>query len=218
MPDPLPAPAPTPRKRETKRDKTRAALLETAIKLFAERGIEDTSILAITEAADVSNGAFYYHFANKETLLAEIRLVLTNSVIDELHQEIDRLDSPEEKVALGLQWLVAKATRAPDLGALIAETMSSDDAIRAEMFERLRVDIEAGVARGQFSVTPHPLLFSMLGAVNALCIRACLAGESADWVGLFGAEQHLRLLGVPAHRATMLALTARQKLATQRAT
>ena len=49
-------------------EKTRSALLTVAHKLFAERGYADTSIQDIMERAEVTRGALYYHFHNKETL------------------------------------------------------------------------------------------------------------------------------------------------------
>jgi AcrR family transcriptional regulator len=52
-----------------RRAETRTRLLEAAAELFAERGIEASSIDAIAEAADRTSGAVYDHFGGKEGLL-----------------------------------------------------------------------------------------------------------------------------------------------------
>ncbi|GGJ76515.1 AcrR family transcriptional regulator [Anoxybacillus voinovskiensis] len=46
--------------------------LETAMKLFAEKGYHTTSIQDIVEAWGISKGAFYHHFSSKEELMLEI--------------------------------------------------------------------------------------------------------------------------------------------------
>jgi AcrR family transcriptional regulator len=54
---------------ERRRAETRSRLLEAAADLFAERGIDGSSVDAIAEAADRTSGAVYDHFGNKEGLL-----------------------------------------------------------------------------------------------------------------------------------------------------
>jgi AcrR family transcriptional regulator len=49
---------------------TRDRLLDSAERLFAERGFEGTSMRALTQAAGTSLSAANYHFGSKETLLA----------------------------------------------------------------------------------------------------------------------------------------------------
>jgi AcrR family transcriptional regulator len=41
---------------------TKARLLETATKLFADRGFAGTSIESVLEASGVSRGSLYHHF------------------------------------------------------------------------------------------------------------------------------------------------------------
>ena len=52
-----------------RRTETRARLLEAAAELFAERGIEASSIDAVAALAGRTSGAVYDHFGNKDGLL-----------------------------------------------------------------------------------------------------------------------------------------------------
>lgn len=52
-----------------RRHARRRALADAAFSLFLERGIEPVTIDRIVEAAGLSKGTFYHHFANKEALL-----------------------------------------------------------------------------------------------------------------------------------------------------
>lgn len=58
---------PTPRTRGS--DKTREVIVETALRLFRERGYEATTMRAIAAEAGVSVGNAYYYFSSKEILV-----------------------------------------------------------------------------------------------------------------------------------------------------
>ena len=53
--------------RRTKADaeRTRRAILDEAVRLFAEKGVSETSLEEIARAANVTRGAIYWHFKNK---------------------------------------------------------------------------------------------------------------------------------------------------------
>jgi AcrR family transcriptional regulator len=51
---------------------TKAKLLQAALELFAARGYNATTVDAIAEAAGVSAGLLYYHFASKPAVLQAI--------------------------------------------------------------------------------------------------------------------------------------------------
>lgn len=59
-------------KRVAQGQTTRAGLVAVAQELFARRGYEATSIPAVLEAAGVSRGALYHHFASKEALFEAV--------------------------------------------------------------------------------------------------------------------------------------------------
>lgn len=65
-------------------NKTKRILFKTAIKLFAEKGYENTGIEEITAVAGFAKGALYYHFDTKEDLfdlmLEEGAKLLNNSI------------------------------------------------------------------------------------------------------------------------------------------
>ena len=52
-----------------KSEQTRALILETAMRLFEERGYDKTTMRAIAQEAGVSVGNAYYYFASKEHLV-----------------------------------------------------------------------------------------------------------------------------------------------------
>ncbi|MGW8945715.1 TetR/AcrR family transcriptional regulator [Streptomyces koyangensis] len=63
------APAKEPDGRTAKSEQTRTLILETALRLFQERGFDKTTMRAIAREAGVSTGNTYYYFASKEHLV-----------------------------------------------------------------------------------------------------------------------------------------------------
>ncbi|MCF3177403.1 TetR family transcriptional regulator [Streptomyces sioyaensis] len=53
----------------TKSERTRTVILETALRLFQDRGYDKTTMRAIAQEAGVSVGNAYYYFASKEHLV-----------------------------------------------------------------------------------------------------------------------------------------------------
>ncbi|MFH1144298.1 MAG: TetR/AcrR family transcriptional regulator [Candidatus Eisenbacteria bacterium] len=80
------AAVPPPTRGQRRSRNTRQQLLSAAREVFAERGMDLTSIDDITRRADVGKGTFYYHFKNKERLIRE----LVRSVLGGLIATIDQ--------------------------------------------------------------------------------------------------------------------------------
>jgi len=59
-------------RREAYSEATRAALLEEATALFAERGYARTSLEDVASASRVTRGAVYHHFASKQALFEAV--------------------------------------------------------------------------------------------------------------------------------------------------
>ncbi|MGI5126571.1 TetR family transcriptional regulator [Pseudonocardia sp. CA-107938] len=76
-------------RRELYSEATRAALLETATRMFAADGFTKTSLDDIATATQVTRGAVYHHFANKTALFvavieAQEQVVVDRAVADAL--------------------------------------------------------------------------------------------------------------------------------------
>jgi AcrR family transcriptional regulator len=65
----------------------RTDLLDAAERLFAERGLDTTTVADITEAAGVSKGSFYVYFASRDQLVE----ALNSRLGDELFVVLDQV-------------------------------------------------------------------------------------------------------------------------------
>lgn len=74
--------------RRPRGDALRQRVLDTALQLFTERGYFNTSIHDIRRAADVSIGAIYHHFGNKESLAKSLYDHLLERMAREVEEAI----------------------------------------------------------------------------------------------------------------------------------
>ncbi|HCD1254040.1 TPA: acrEF/envCD operon transcriptional regulator [Citrobacter amalonaticus] len=98
--------------KRTKADalKTRQHLIETAIIQFATRGVSNTTLNDIADAALVTRGAIYWHFANKTQLFNELwqqQPPLRDLIQDRLTSRVgdNPLQQLREKLIAGLQYI-----------------------------------------------------------------------------------------------------------------
>jgi AcrR family transcriptional regulator len=138
--------------REESRARTRDLLLEAAAELFADRGVNGTSVEQIVERAGFTRGAFYGNFADKHDLvrellqrrtereLAEVRDLVAGGDGDERLREWNRARAEhlEEWLALRLE-LLLHALRHPEVRPALAEREDlARDAHAAALSARFR--------------------------------------------------------------------------------
>ncbi|WP_234433828.1 TetR family transcriptional regulator [Streptomyces rimosus] len=81
-----PAPAPSGGLRERKKQRTRDALIRSALELFTAHGYEETTIDEIAEAVDVSQRTFFRYFASKEEVVFAVHEMVEARFAEELER------------------------------------------------------------------------------------------------------------------------------------
>ena len=84
---------------EERRTATRQRLLDAAAELFAERGVDGSSVDAIAERAERTSGAIYDHFGGKEGLLFALLEGWVDDVAVVIGAELATATTLEERLA-----------------------------------------------------------------------------------------------------------------------
>ena len=105
----LDTPPATPGLRERKKQRTRDTIARAALRLFAERGYDETTLAEIAEAADVAPRTIFAHFENKEDILFSDEMGIFNELkrrldqrpagattVDALREFVACMKSPDE--------------------------------------------------------------------------------------------------------------------------
>jgi AcrR family transcriptional regulator len=82
-----------------RRAETRERLLAAAAELFAERGVEGSSVDAIAERADRTSGALYDHFGGKEGLLFALLEGWVDATAEVIGAEVAAATTLDERLA-----------------------------------------------------------------------------------------------------------------------
>ncbi|MEK4229497.1 TetR/AcrR family transcriptional regulator [Solibacillus sp. FSL H8-0538] len=75
-------------------------IIDSAIELFAVRGIEATSVQQITEHCGISKGAFYLSFKSKDELILAMIDYFMKNIIEQIDQAVSHIKNPQEKLFL----------------------------------------------------------------------------------------------------------------------
>ncbi|MBB5853624.1 TetR/AcrR family transcriptional regulator [Amycolatopsis umgeniensis] len=132
--------------REESREQTRQRLLAAAAELFAERGVNGTSVEQIAERAGFTRGAFYGNFDGKHELVVELlrrrtqreaeEVAALSSGVGSFAEMMDRLRAWNVERAEHLEgWLILRtelalyALRNPEARPLVGEGEKSTRAL-----------------------------------------------------------------------------------------
>lgn len=74
----------------------REAILATAASLFLQGGVHAVSLQDIAQAAGLSKGTLYYYYPTKESLVAELARINTETVTDTLFAWVDSLSRGDD--------------------------------------------------------------------------------------------------------------------------
>jgi len=102
-------PEPSSRRAVTK-VATRSVIVDAAIAEFTDIGFARSSLDRVAAAADVTKGAVYHHFNDKEALFDAAFVTLEDRFTAKLTAAVDGVDDPRGKLAAGIDLLLVECT------------------------------------------------------------------------------------------------------------
>ena len=86
-----------------KKDAKRTALMQAAVRVFAEKGYHAATVRDVVAAADVAVGTFYFYFPDKETLFVYLYEETAEFLLQALGQAIKGRATLPKKVSSAVQ-------------------------------------------------------------------------------------------------------------------
>jgi AcrR family transcriptional regulator len=125
--------------RELKKAATRKALIDAAARLFAERGVERTTMDDIARAAGTSRTSVFNYFGYKEMIVCEIGARYVAEIAGKAQQAFRRQRSPKKQLQYMVDTLADIAERDPMIiSAVAGELMNQDPGRRRQAAETMR--------------------------------------------------------------------------------
>lgn len=181
---------------------TREVILETAERLFAERGFVATSVRDIVREADTSAPSLYHFFGSKENLLVELINDRHTAYCDELEADLALAKTPFEVCQRFVKFVLTNMTRRPTtakflLGIMfgprlnVPENVVGETLARSQEIIQLRLrEVTDGVSESRIvfarmmllgMVTPAILLFLTSGVQSfSPKLPGCIAHRVVD--------------------------------------
>lgn len=194
-----------------KRARTAERLLDAAVMLFARDGFEATSVLDITKEAGVANGTFYNYFNDKSQIVDAIYQRVTETLVVDIIEALDRLSQPAEQVALGTIWFLDAVSRDAQWGSMLAGMLEQDTPFREVCRGNIGRYVASGVSQGCFAVANLPNLidFNVGLLIGAIRLRIDSGPDDPTDIALEAADLQLRMLGMRPEEAHAIPLQAK---------
>lgn len=86
-----------------KKDAKRTAMMQAAVRVFADKGYHSATIRDIVAAADVAVGTFYFYFPDKETLFVYLYEETAEFMLQTLRQAVTGRATLPKQIAAAIQ-------------------------------------------------------------------------------------------------------------------
>jgi AcrR family transcriptional regulator len=163
--------------RERKKQRTREAIVDAALRLFEERGFDQTTIADIAEAADIAPRTFFGYFPSKEDVVfAEFPVI-----VDGLETRLVERSADETAIDAIRAWIanLIEEQGAPDerercRKRLIGESealAAHQRALMGRVDELLAEHIARDLGDRADEVRPRMIASAVIGALRALDVK-----------------------------------------------
>lgn len=188
-------------------EETVQKILDVSLKLFLEKGYEETTVLDIVDNLEgLTRGAFYHHFKSKEEVLDAlgIKLFWDNNPFEEVKSknELNGLEKIKKVIKLSFQNEKKQKVGIMSISLLknpriLAEYIESNQYIICPYFEKL---FEEAIADGSIRDIKHPkALSSLFTLLTNMWLQPAIfpCSKSEMLERLYYTKELLENIGVP---------------------
>ncbi len=164
--------------RERKREKTRAAIIDAAMKLFERHGYDGTTVADIAAAAEIGTRTFFTYFASKEELLFPGADARVAAALDAIASRSPH-DRPSDVLLRALGFVIEGGHDFADKqGALRVRLIQTVPAVRGRALQ-LQLDAQRQIARHLQAAYPDELDDVTAGAIVGAFVGAITGAVQA---------------------------------------
>ena len=177
-------------KKLMKKELKKQLILEGALRVFCEKGIESATVDDICKKIDCSHGLFYHYYANKETLIADLKKFYNMDQINTFWEVLSAKANPVQRLkevismivydsynnelfAHRAYFVISELFRKNERPAnMLAETEDSEskvtfEQLRTLLFSLYEDGVKQGVFKTEFTVTEYffDLAINIIGVI-----------------------------------------------------
>ncbi|SDL69935.1 DNA-binding transcriptional regulator, AcrR family [Nonomuraea maritima] len=172
--------------RERKKQRTRRALIEAALRSFDEKGFEATTLAEIAAAADISTRTFFSYFASKEDIVfhdAEERHEMAVAILADRQPDDTVTGMLLRVIDAGLRWATSEERGTVEDARLRLRLVMTEPALQARAL-RMLLGNQLRLARALHEAFPERVTpieaAAACGAIIGAIQLAVVAGAEED--------------------------------------
>jgi AcrR family transcriptional regulator len=190
-------------KRVQQGEATRGVLIETAQRLFAEHGYAATSTTDIVTAAEVTRGALYHHFEDKEDLFRAVLEATEAQLLEQVAAAAAQASTPLAQLHAGIEASFASGLE-PRFRRIVLEDgpavlgwQAWHDIDARYAYGAIAAGLQAAMDGGELAAQPvEPLAHLLVGAFMQGAMVVARATDQAAAIRSIAAAMHRLIDGL----------------------
>jgi AcrR family transcriptional regulator len=190
-----------PRVAAERRERMRQRLIESALIVFAEKGVGASVIADVRDAAGVSQGSFYNYFRSNEELLTAVAEELSAEMVELIEPVVGATADPALRVATAVRIYLSLARSHRLLARFLSAAGLTVLRQQNAAFRYMPDDLAEGQKQGVFAAAPLDVVLDMVAGAGLAALERMARGRvPKDYPDQIAAAL-MRMLGMPAPAA-----------------
>ena len=161
-----------------KRERMRRRLIESAMLVFAEKGVDASVIDDVIVAAEVSRGTFYHYFRTNVELLAATSEEIDNELLAAIEDQVGSFADPAKRIACGMRLYFHTARRYPLLAKFLSRAGFDVNSPSNRFYEFLPRHVAQGMKEGQFKVMQPEAALDLIAGTGLVALFRFSSGDT----------------------------------------
>jgi AcrR family transcriptional regulator len=167
-----------PRVAAERRERMRKRLIESAMIVFADKGVGASVIPDVVAAAEVSQGSFYNYFRTNEELLVAVGDELSGEMVLLIEPVVGDIADPAVRVATAVRCYLHLARSHPLLARFLAAAGLRMLVQHDATFRYLPADLEEGQKQGVFADVPLDIVLNLVAGAGIAALDRMARGRT----------------------------------------
>lgn len=168
-----------------RRERMRQRLVESAILVFAEKGVDASVIDDVLATAQIARGTFYYYFRTNHELLIAASEELINEMLGLIETVVGGYEDPAKRIAVGLRLYFHTARKYPLFAKFVSRSgfqVTSPTSPNSRFYDYLPPHIQAGMDAGKFKEMPMDVALDLISGTSMTALfRMSASGVLRDY-------------------------------------
>ena len=137
---------------QSKKDRTRAAIIDSAINIIAKKGFQKSSIQEMAKNAGIANGTFYNHYKDRKSIFEDVANLIAVELVKVIEEDEVKTKKPVQKLINSTKQFIQRSVQVPEWGTIFLEAADFSVKLEKDIKGRYLIkDIKSGIKENLFS-------------------------------------------------------------------